>query len=102
GGNAMGLDQGNQGSRNEQLIGNGIEQHSNRGDLSPAPGQVPIQQISGGGDQENGQRQEFVAHQNDAVPFNPQVLFHQHGHQEWNEKDPKNGERGRQIHRAGH
>jgi len=82
------------------FIGQWIEQHSNRGDLSPSAGPgTPIQ--AGQWRRRSGKwtnARNFVAGPGRlAVPFNPQVLFPpSNGPPGMERKDPKNGERGRQ------
>jgi len=73
---------------NQHLIGNGIEQRSDGGDLSPTPGQEAIEQVGAGRSQKNGERQPLVGNEFAAQPQRD-ILFHQRRNQQRYEEDAR-------------
>src|SRR6476646_1781771 len=56
------LDQGDESGRNQQFVGQGVEQNTHGGDLAALAGEIAINAVSdGGGDEESGSQQFFSA-----------------------------------------
>ena len=94
----MHLDQGNQSGGDQQFIGDGVQEHTHRRDLIPAPGEVAVQQIGERRREENGQR-DHLAGQQPWAKLHLDPLLHQDRDQERDEEDPKKRQRVRDIHR---
>ena len=54
------LHQGDEGGGDEQLVGQGVEQHAHGGDLMTAPRQVAVESVGDGGGDEDGRGQQFA------------------------------------------
>jgi hypothetical protein len=83
--------------RDQQLVGDRIEQRPHGRDLLPAARQVAIQQIRRRGGQENRQRQEAIA---DYKPryLQAEMLLHERRHQHRHEEDAQQCQQIRQVH----
>src|SRR5262249_24063017 len=86
--NGMHLHERDERRGDEQLVGNGIEQRSDRRDLSPAPGEETVQQIGGRGSEKNRQRQPLVR-DDEPTQGDGHTLPNQRRHQQRNEEDAR-------------
>ena len=68
------------------LIGDRIQQGTDRRDLAPAASQMAVEQIGRGRSQENCQRQKFMDNQH-AACTQFEGLLHQRRHQQRDEED---------------
>ena len=83
GGSQAHFDQGDEGSRDEELVGDRVEERPGHGDATGAAGDQAVKEIGQGGDQEDPQTPEVAAVE----------TRQQHHHEQWHQHDSQEGER---------
>src|SRR5439155_6193131 len=81
------LDQGDEGRRNQELVGNGVQKRPQRRDLAPPPREPPVQEVRRHGRQEDQQADGLTSVE----------LREENDDQKRNEKDAKEGQCVREI-----
>ena len=89
------LDERNQRARDEQLVGERIDELAEGRDLFPAPGQIPVQPVGDGCEAENRGADELVR---DAENLAALELRQQHDHEQGHEEDAAERQRVREVH----
>jgi len=91
------LYEGDQRRRNQELVGDRIQQRSDGGYLPPAAGQITIQQVRCGSHPKNNQRNHIIC-DDSAVPMEYDSFLYQHCDEYWDKEYSSDGEGIRKIH----
>src|SRR4029077_9799111 len=99
GGNQVHVHQGNESGGDEELVGDGVEQDAEGGDLQAAAREVAVGPIGRGGEQENGHAENFEVHVK-APQLDVGAAGQKYDDENGNEKNPQQRECIRKIHQG--
>ena len=90
GGDAVDLNGGDEGGGDEEFVGDGVEEHADGGDLVPAAGEVAIEEVGEGGDEEDEEGEEVVG-DGEGTDLEADVFGDERGDEQRDEEDAEQG-----------